>query len=241
MITVVVPGGWEFRWSWFFCFILFYAIWIFATTVLAARDPGPHERPTCAVAEIPHLEEPTFGLMLCFHCSEILDNSWTRHPSLSRALGPPLRSWSCQECTLSLQLPPGVCCSALTTAENRLLHSPSFRQQWKQDFHSLCPSSAGLLSLSLEGEREPQRTDCSSSHSSIASHSQGPVSFPGFPAPDGRIAALHTRVFPVPSEVPSLLAREKNPVFWASTINPSHCPGVPMYMYMFRFTYVLCL
>lgn len=154
MITAVVPGGWEFRWSWFFCFILFYAIWIFATTVLAARDPGPHERPTCAVAEIPHLEEPTFGLMLCFHCPEILDNSWTRHPSLSRALGPPLRSWSCQECTLSLQLPPGVCGSALTTAENRLLHSPSFRQQWRAGLSlSLSILSRPVVSFPGRGER----------------------------------------------------------------------------------------
>lgn len=60
--------------------------------------------------------------------------------------------------------PPGRCCSALTTAENVLLRFPSFRQTGKAGpFPSLCPSSAGLLSLSLEGESRAQRTDRSSS------------------------------------------------------------------------------
>lgn len=88
---------------------------------------------------------------------------------------------------------------------------------------TLFPSSAGLLFLALEGEREPQRTDQFSSPLRFSSHSQGPIYLPRFPALPGWTAAVPMRVSLIPpAECQAFfLAGEKSFLFFASTVNPS--------------------
>lgn len=130
--------------------------------------------------------------------------------------------------------PPSVECVALHSPPLRTAASLSFLQaavKSRTFTLSVRPQQACCL-FPWKG-RENLGGQTVLPHSSLASHSQGPVHFPGSPAPDGWIAALHTRVFPIPSEVPGLLAREKK-----SCLLGFHSQSQPLLWHTHVYVYV---
>lgn len=119
----------------------------------------------CGCSELHIWKGPMLAIVLCGHCCEILNDSWTRHPALrfcSRPTG--LMAGLARSAPPLLSSPSGVWCCAVTPQwelDTLIFHPPGRSE--KEDFHFYPPSSAGLLSLSPEVGWEPQRTEHSSS------------------------------------------------------------------------------
>lgn len=143
-IAVAVPGWRDFRWSRFSA--LYFSV--SSEVLLLLFFAGSHTHETPVFGRAPHLAQCSVLAVLKF---EIIHGQGT--PLFHLTPGP--HNVAGQERTESPQLRPCTvqCCSRPAVRTCTSLSSLPV----KQDFPPLFPS--GLCSLSLEGERESQRTD----------------------------------------------------------------------------------